>query len=141
MRVILLSVCVWVGLLGTASCGDKPDVYDISIPNLKASPDETIVSLEISVRAGSVQSISNIPIGWQVTLDNDANWVSRIKARSTLGAASLAPDEVHRLVINVRRNEFANFKFDISGSASLAKTFDNRKLALTMEDFALKASS
>lgn len=132
---------VLVAVLVSLSCGDKPDVYDISIPNLKISPDESINALEIRINAGSVQAISHIPIGWQFSVDDDADWMSLIKGRSTSGAATLAPDELKRIAFNVRRNESSDFKFEVSGVVSLSKAFDRRNVTLKPGDFALAPSN
>jgi hypothetical protein len=140
MSRILAFCCVFLGLLTSLSCGDKPDVYSISVVNLKASSDESIISFEVHVRAGSVEAVSHVPLGWEVAIDNDVNWRSTIRARTTLGAASLAPDELKRLVFTVRRNEYGGTTFDVSGILSISKTFENRKLAVKMEDFSLAAS-
>jgi hypothetical protein len=129
--------CLALALLATVSCGEKPDVYNITIPSLKATADESIIFVEVVVNAGTIQSVSNIPIGWQVRIDNDANWISKIRANAMVGAATLSPDELKRIVFNVRRNETDTFKFNVTGTASLSKTFDKRKLDMTMGDFTL----
>lgn len=141
MSRFLVFACLAFAFLATVSCGDKPDVYNITIPALKASVDESVVFLDITVNAGTIQGVNNIPVGWQIRVENDANWISRIRANSSVGAANLGADELKRIVFNVRRNESENFKFDITGTASLSKTFDKRKLALTIADFSLGASN
>ncbi len=125
-------------LLASLSCGDKPDVYSISIPNLKADPDSSITALDIQVNAGTVQAIQNIPIGWNLTVEDDASWRSRIRGNSTIGAASLAPDELQRVAFIVRRNETDNFKFDVTGTFTISKSFEATKtIQATMRDFTL----
>jgi hypothetical protein len=130
--------CLALSLIVTNSCGDRPDVCNISIPNINASANESIFALDIVVNGGAIQGMSNIPAGWQIEIENDSDWVSRIRANSTIGSASLAEDELKRLVFNVRRNKSQSSTFDVSGSASLSQTSSKRKLALTMEDFSLQ---
>lgn len=129
-----------LALLSTAGCGDKPDVYNVSIPAIKATSDESIINIEVAVNAGTIQAVSNIPLGWQIHIDNDANWISHVRANATVGAASLAADELKRVVFNIRRNEADNFKFTITGTAALATTFEKRKLDLTMQDFTMNGT-
>lgn len=125
-------------LLTSLSCGDKPDVYDVSIPNLKISPDQSVTSFQINVNAGSIVGTSNIPVGWNVLIEDDVSWRSRVKANATAGAASLSAEELKRLIFVVRRNEGAAFKFDVSGSSIVSKNFeDPKKMPLAMADFSL----
>jgi hypothetical protein len=49
-------------------------VYSISVPLLKTFAGERVVSFEIDLTAGTVQAVSNLPIGWYVVVDNDASW-------------------------------------------------------------------
>ncbi len=131
--------CIFLALLTAVGCGEKPDVYSISLSNLKVSLDDSIVSFEVHITAGSVEGISKIPLGWQVAVDNDVNWQSRIRAITTVGAATLAPDELKRLVFTVRRNEYGDATFDVSGILSVSKAAETRKLTVKMEDFNLSA--
>jgi hypothetical protein len=138
MKKSLRLACLLPLLLTGLSCGDIPDVYSISIPNLKIEADSSIVSMDLHINAGTVQAIQNIPIGWNITVDDDASWRCKIKGNSTVGAASLQPDELKRLAFIVRRNESGNFKFDISGTLSTSRSFENAKqIEVKMQDFLL----
>ncbi len=120
------------------SCGssDKPDVYAISIPNLQIDSNSSIVGLELNINAGSVLAVQSIPIGWTLNINNDASWRTKIKGNTTLGAASLASDELKRLTLIVRRNETEHFQFDVSGTATVSKAFQKRQdIPLTRKDF------
>ncbi len=136
------SRCCWACLLplllAGLSCGDKPDVYAISIPKLKADPQGSITGLEIRINAGTVQGVQNIPIGWNMSIEDDANWISKVRGNSTIGAASLSPDELKRIVFLVRRNERENFNFDVSGTFTVSKNSERpQKIQATMQDFSL----
>jgi len=123
------------------SCGDQPDVYSITMPHLKADPDWTIIGMDLKINAGSVQGVQNIPLGWTFTITDGSEWQSNIKGVCTAQAASLSPDEVKKIVFLVRRNEGENFKFDIGGTYTTTKGFDNGKLnPVTVQDFSLSGS-
>ncbi len=131
--------CLLPLLLTGLSCGDNPDVYSISIANLKADKDAAIGKLEVRINAGTIQSVQNIPIGWIITIDDDVSWRSVIRGNSQGASATLSPDELQRIALIVRRNETANFKFDVSGTFTEVKTFGNpTKIEATMNDFLLK---
>jgi hypothetical protein len=55
--------CLFLATLSAVTCGDKPDVCSVSLPDLKASDDKSIVSLQVEVNAGSVQGMANVPLG------------------------------------------------------------------------------
>ncbi len=128
-------------LLISWSCGDKPDVYSISIPNVKVDADSSITSFQMDLNAGTVQSVEGIPIGWNVDISDDVSWRSRVSATSTAGAATLSAEELKRLAFIVRRNETDTFKFAVSGSVTTSKSFENpKKTDLAQKDFALSAA-
>jgi hypothetical protein len=143
MKICFRIACLSPLLLMGLSCGsgDKPDVYAISIPNLHVDSSSSIVALELNINAGSVLAVQNIPIGWILNINDDVSWRTKIKGNTTLGAASLAADELKRLTFIVRRNETEHFQFDISGTATISKPFQKRQdIPLTLKDFSLAAS-
>jgi hypothetical protein len=138
MKYSFRLTCLLPLLLMGLSCGDPPDVYSITIPNAKVEPDWTIVGLDFSINAGSVQAVQNIPLGWTFTVADGATWQTKIKGVCTTQSGSLSADELKKIVFIVRRNEGDNFKFDISGNFTTTRAFDNGKLVpLTIKDFSL----
>jgi len=124
-----------------AAAAGKTDIYTVSIPNLRVSAGESVVSFEVDVTAGAIQSVSNIPLGWYFVVDNDASWLTKIKANSTVGAASLKPEDLRKVQFVVKKNEFGDLKFELSGVVSVTKDYKKeRQLRLKMGDFALTPS-
>jgi hypothetical protein len=73
-----------------------------------------------------------------MSIEDDANWISKVRGNSTIGAASLSPDELKRIVFLVRRNERENFNFDVSGTFTVSKNSERpQKIQATMQDFSL----
>jgi hypothetical protein len=141
MKYSFRLTCLLPLLLMGLSCGDPPDVYSITIPNAKVEADWTIVGLDFNINAGSVQAVQNIPLGWTFTVVDGATWKTKIRGVCTTQSASLSPDELKKIVFQVRRNEGENFKFDLSGTFTTTRAFDNGKLIpLTMKDFSLTGS-
>jgi hypothetical protein len=133
--------CLLPLLLMGLSCGDTPDVYSITVPNLKLEPDWTIVGFDVHINAGSVQALQNIPLGWAFTVVDNATWQTKIKGVCTVQAASLSAAELSKIVLIVRKNEGENFKFDISGTLTTNRAFENARLIpVTAKDFQLAAS-
>ena len=63
--------------------------FAVSIPHLGLSADERVVGFEVHIKSGRVASLPNIPIGWNLTIDNDASWDTSVKALVSVCAASL----------------------------------------------------
>jgi hypothetical protein len=47
--------------------------YSVSIPDLKITDGESVVSIEINVTAAAFETFENIPVGWYVVINNDAS--------------------------------------------------------------------
>jgi len=123
------------------SCGDQPDAYSVTLPHFKADPGWNAIGVDFEIKAGSVVAIQNIPLGWTFTVADDADWHTKIKGICTARDAALPPDEMKRIVFQVRRNESEGAKFDISGTVNTTKAFDTGKqTAVTMQDFSLSGS-
>jgi hypothetical protein len=45
--------------------------------------------LQLSLTAARVHSLREIPLGWQISVDNDASWNTEIRGAATVGAAAL----------------------------------------------------
>jgi hypothetical protein len=125
-------------LLMSWSCGDQPDVYSVSMPHLKVDQDWTIVGMDLKMNAASVEGVQNIPLGWTFTITDGSEWQTQIKGVCNEQAAALTPEEVKKIVFLVRKNEGPDSKFDIGGTYTTTKSFDNGKLnSVTMQDFSM----
>ena len=84
-----------------------------------------------------MQTISNIPMGWYVELDNDASWKTTIKGNTSVGAAALYPDELRKLHITVQKDT-TNKPFAVSGTVAVTMGFEKtRNIPLAAADFEL----
>ena len=132
------AVSLLVTLLVVAAAAGQTAEYTVSIPSPQISTGELVVSFEIDVTAGAFQSVSNMPVGWYLVVDNDASWRTKIEANTTVGAASLKPEDPRKLRFVVRKNEFRDLKFELAGAVSVTKDYQKeRRLQLKMSDFAL----
>jgi hypothetical protein len=137
-RVVTLLSAVMLTLLVDAGAAEKTDQYTASIRNLPVSGGEVVVSFEIDVIAGAIQSISNIPVGWHFVVDNDASWQTKLIAKATVGAASLQPEHLRNVQFVVKKNEFGDLKFELSGVVYVTKDYEKeRRCHLKMGDFTL----
>jgi hypothetical protein len=122
----------------TAALGNT---YSISVPLLRTSAGERVVSFEIDLAAGTVQAVSNLPIGWYVVVNNDASWQTKVTANTTVGAAALSPEQFQKILLVVKTDETYS-KFAVSGTVSVTKDFKKeRRLQLKMEEFGVTAAN
>lgn len=88
-----------------------------------------------------VQSISNLPLGWDVQVDNDPSWHTTIKGNIRVGAAGLGANEFCKLRIAIQKDTTYS-KFSVSGKVAVTTDFEKtRNIALVGGDFKLAASN
>ena len=113
----------------------------LSIPHVTTAASERIVGFEIELTAGMVQSISNIPLGWDVQVDNDPSWRTTIKGNIKVGAAALDANEFCKLRIAIQKDTTYS-KFSASGKVVATADFEKtRNIPLVGSDFKVAASN
>jgi len=136
-------ICSFI-LFFTAICGGtiaQGQEQRIVLQNIRLQEGERIQGIELSVKAGSFVGFDPLPMGWYLIVDNDPSQQTSIKGDARVGAAALELDDLLRLQIRVRKVEFANWRFSISGTLIVTKTFqDERRIPLRAENFELLAS-
>jgi hypothetical protein len=141
VATVLLLVISSSGAAPHAANNQQEGTYSISVPLLRTSVGERVVSFEIDVTAGTVQAVSSLPIGWYVAVDNDASWRTKVTANTTVGAAALSPEQFQRIRLLVKKDE-TYLKFDVSGSVSVTKDFEKeRHIPIRMDQFEVTATN
>jgi hypothetical protein len=96
--------------------------YPVSIPSLKLADGERVVGFEIHVESGKVAAAPNIPIGWSVSIDNDASWNTSLKALVPVGAAAW-DDKFFRKFVIVEREDRNKAPLSVHCDISVTKDF------------------
>src|SRR5258707_13032021 len=109
-------------LFAHASHEARRQTLSISIPNLQVSDKERVVGFAIHITSGRIAALPNIPIGWDISVDNKKTWNTEIKASTTVGAAALAPAFFREFFV-VEKNESLDVPFQISGEIGGTKDF------------------
>jgi hypothetical protein len=136
LAILLLLLMVVPINMGSA---EKMETYSVSVSELETSSGEVIVSFAINVTAGAIQSVVNIPVGWYLAVDNDASWQTKIKANTIIGAASLSVEDLRRMKLIIKKNEFMDLKFGLSGIVCFTKDYKKeRQLSLRMTNFSIR---
>ncbi len=134
----LFSLCLILSLLAIDAVADGPQRSTLSVQTIKVEAGERIVSFEIRIAAGAFRTISDLPLGWTVDIDNDASWHTKVGGSLMVGAAALSPEELKKLKFLIEKNEFEDLKFQIEGTLVVTKDFDKtRNIQLNSSDFRL----
>jgi hypothetical protein len=97
---------------------------------------ERIVGLELHIVAGAFDSFDSLPVGWYITIDNDASWQTSVEANARVGAAALDMGSLRKIRVGILENEFNDLKFQVSGTVIVTTDFVNeRRIELTANNF------
>ncbi len=138
-RTLSLVFLVGLGpLLLPASHEPRRQTLCVSIPNLQVGSKERVVGFEIHIASGRIAALPNIPIGWNVFVDNNPSWTTEIKASSKVGAAAVAPG-FFREFLFIEKDESLDVPFQISGEIVVTEDFaTERRIRIGMKDFSIK---
>jgi hypothetical protein len=128
--ILLFLICCNLPLAAQA------EDHQFSISGIHLQEGERVVGIDVSLQAGSFVTISGIPSGWLVIVDNDASWQTSLKGDAKIGSAALDATNMQKMNILVRRFEFGDLKFNLSGALLVTKNFEVvRKIPLGRENF------
>lgn len=128
--VLLLLICFNLPLKAQA------DEHRFSLSGIHLQEGERVVGINVSLKAGSFVTVSGLPPGWVFTIDNDASWQTSLKGDAQVGSATLDPSSIEKWSMLVRRFEFGDLKFRLSGVLLVTKNFEDvRKVTLGAENF------
>jgi hypothetical protein len=82
-----------------------------------------VIGLEIHL-AGTFEGISNVPVGWHVSADNDPSGQASLEAHAKPGAAALDKSALLNLGLQVIENEVAD---EVAGVGMVDPVFRHRE--------------
>jgi hypothetical protein len=134
-RRLLLSCLAFV-LFVVGADAQNNQRYAVSVDNLALTTGERITNFEIQITAGAFRDISNLPVGWEIDVDNDASWQTTVKASCQVGAASLEPKEFKKLKFLIEKYEYGDAKLGLLGTVYVTRDFKKgSRIPLKMSDF------
>ncbi|MDZ5649230.1 hypothetical protein [Nitrospirillum sp. BR 11828] len=71
----------------------------VSVDSLGLKPGERIVAFHIHVAGGGIRALPHLPMGWSLSIDNDASWQTGIEGGIQLGSAALDPAELQDFLV------------------------------------------
>ena len=110
----------------------------VSIPSLHLVGKERVVGFKIQIKSGRIAAAPNVPIGWHVTIDNDASWRTSIEGTVEVGAAALDSTFFQEFLV-VEKNESMGIPFEIKGEVDVSEDFEAlRRIKISMKDLVMK---
>ena len=73
--------------------------------NLQLPQDARIVGVQIQLNAGSFESVSNIPNGWHVVIENGAPQEATLEAHAESDVTALSGRQLLNISVQIRRTE------------------------------------
>ncbi len=135
---LLLSLCLILSVLSINTVAAGPQRSTLSVQTIKLAAGERIVSFEIRITAGAFRTISDLPLGWTVDIDNDPSWHTKVTGSLMVGAAALSPEELKKTKFLIEKEEFEDLRFQIEGTVVVTTDFvKTRNIQLNSSDFRL----
>ncbi len=96
MTTKALSYLIMVATLfacGSRGIKAKEPTYCLGLENLGLAPTEGLSKFDLHLNSGIVVSFPRIPLGWQITIDNESNGMPEISGFAIEQAADLVAPE------------------------------------------------
>jgi len=115
-------------------------VFSASIRGLQITKGERIVGFQIRLKSARFFSLPSVPLGWDISIDNDPSWHTEMKGTVEVGAGALDPDFLRDFVV-VEKDTTLGLPFEAEGEIDVTKDFEHvRKINFGTNDFVLKTS-
>ena len=110
----------------------------VSIPELQTTSKEKVVGFDFHIESGRISAVPDIPIGWDVAVDNNPSWNTEIKGSSRIGAAALSTEFFEEFVA-VEKDTSLGTPFRMQGEIVVTEDFaTERHISVAMKDFRFK---
>jgi hypothetical protein len=82
---LIIAICLFI----FPTCALGSTLFDVSIKHLELTKSERIIGYKLKITSGKISSLINVPIGWNVIIDNDPSWNTNLSGSIIVGAAAL----------------------------------------------------
>jgi hypothetical protein len=104
--------------------------------NLKLGPADEIVGFEIEVSGGGFESISSLPKGWRINIDNKSVANTRLSADLAFGSETMNAAQMQEVVVTLSQIDLPEHQFHVTGHLLVTNGANERRVSLTKENFA-----
>ena len=109
----------------------------VSVPVMHLQNNERVIAFEVHVRSGRIARLPNVPIGWNISVENDPSWNTVVRGSIVVGAAALSADFFRRfVVVEGEKPTPSDMPFALDGDVVVTSDFKaERTIRLSMTDF------
>lgn len=112
--VLAMTHASWVP--GFAQNGTESKVYGgLSMQNLQLPKGKHLISLTIDLESGSFDTVSNMPAGWQFTINNDSPGRATLEARANATSRALDEHDLDNIALEIIKNDQSGKAFRVDG--------------------------
>ena len=113
-------------------------LVSLSVPDLHVAAKERVVGFHFEVTSGRIARVRDMPIGWNISVNNDPSWNTTIDASIVVAAAAVDASFFKDFVV-IEKIESAKIPFHVEGDVSVSSDFSSsRKLRVQMKDFTVQ---
>jgi len=125
----------------TKSIPHNDQRYTLSISSLRLAPGERVVGFEVEVDSGRIVSAPNVPIGWNLTIDNAPSWSTKLTATVIVGAAALDAGFFRNFAV-VEKSSLGGVPFAVRCEVVVTKDWVNeRHIQVEQRDLVLRRTA
>lgn len=131
---------IWMlSLAAVAICGTlKATEYSVTFCGIKLSAGERIVGFDIKTKSAYFSSLRRMPLGWNISIDNQPSWATNATGSILVGAAAVDMASLNRLFHVVPENSLKDV--EISGEIVTSADFEHEhRIVLKPADVRLVA--
>ena len=130
-----------VRLTGGVSAGapSRPGRFvSISLPGLEIGAAERVVGFSFNVTSGRIAQLPDMPIGWNISVDNDPSWNTSVAASVHVAAAALDASFFKDFAV-IEKEDAADSPFELAGKVVVSTDFSHsRAIQVAMKDFVIR---
>lgn len=122
----------------TKSVSHSEQRYELTIPNLRLEPGERVVGFSVEVDSGRIASAPDVPIGWNLTIDNEPSWTTKLTATVIVGAAALDARFFRDFVV-IEKSSLGGAPFAVRCEVDVTKDWQSaRHIQVSRADLVLR---
>jgi hypothetical protein len=136
-RRMTASLALAVLLLGVGQMV-RAQTFLVSIPSLHTTSKERIVGFEFHITSGRVAQLPDVPIGWNVSVDNDPSLNTAVTGSLIVGAAALDRTFFRDFLV-IEKDKSLEIPFDVQGEIVVTTDFATvRRIKIATKDLVMK---
>jgi hypothetical protein len=110
----------------------------VSLLGLEIGAGERVVGFQFNVTSGRIAQLPDMPIGWNIAVDNDPSWNTTVDASIHVAAASLDVSFFKDFAV-IEKEDIADSPFDLEGKVVVSIDFSHsRTIQVAMKDFVIR---